>query len=220
MRSTIKKKLSLKLAALGVALSDGMVFGGAAQADLTRSGALSHAATAFGEGDSQARILILWDDEMGELGRTFNDMAQSIAGREKGRLDFVAMVAHDLKSPLVVVGGAAELLENGEVSPEEQTRWLQTIRRNARALERIIADLTDRVQAQTGRLQLRRKVFDLSAMTAEIVQQLRRKQRRAASRFYGRNERFGEWRPRVWNACCSICYRTLASTARPAARSA
>ena len=40
MRSTIKKKLSLKLATLGVALGAGMALGGAAQADLTRSGAV------------------------------------------------------------------------------------------------------------------------------------------------------------------------------------
>lgn len=132
---------------------------------------LSDAATAFGEGDSQARALILWDDEMGKLGRTFNDMAQSITEREKERLDFVSMVAHDLKSPLMVVGGAAELLEKGEVSSAEQTRWLQTIRRKTRSLERIIADLSDRVQAQTGRLQLQCEIFDLTAMTAEIVQQ-------------------------------------------------
>jgi signal transduction histidine kinase len=133
--------------------------------------ALSQSAAAFGAGDSQARTLILWDDEMGQLGRTFNDMAQSIAEREKERLDFVATVAHDLKSPLVVVGGAAELLEKGAASAAEQKRWLQTIRRNARVLERIIADLTDRVQAQTGRLQLHREVFDLAAMSAEIVAQ-------------------------------------------------
>jgi signal transduction histidine kinase len=132
---------------------------------------LSNAASAFGEGDSQARAPILWDDEMGRLGRTFNDMAQSIAEREKERLDFVAMVAHDLKSPLVVVGGAAELLESGVVAPADQKRWLQTIRRSALSLERIIADLTDRVQAQTGRLQLQREVFDLAVMTAEIAEQ-------------------------------------------------
>jgi hypothetical protein len=40
MRNTVKKKLSLKLAALGVALGAGMALGGTAQADLTRSGAV------------------------------------------------------------------------------------------------------------------------------------------------------------------------------------
>lgn len=133
--------------------------------------ALSQAAAAFGEGDSQARAPILWNDEMGQLCRTFNDMAQSIAEREKERLDFVATVAHDLKSPLVAVAGAAELLQERDIAPAEQERWLHMIRRNTRALESIVADLTDRVQAQTGRLQLRRECFDLAAMAADIVEQ-------------------------------------------------
>ncbi len=72
---------------------------------------LDKAAYAFGNGDLQARARVRHDDEMGRLNETFNVMAQAICNREKERLHFVATVAHDLKNPLVVIGGAAHLLE-------------------------------------------------------------------------------------------------------------
>jgi HAMP domain-containing protein len=70
---------------------------------------LTRAAEAFGQGDFSPRVPILHDDELGALARTFNNMAGDIADREKNRLEFVAMVVHDLKNPVLAIEMAARL---------------------------------------------------------------------------------------------------------------
>ena len=134
---------------------------------------LTEAARRFENGDLAARVPVTYPDELGELGATFNDMAGALQVREAEKLRFVASVAHDLKTPLVVVGGAAMLLRErpDRFSVEEQGEWLDRIARNARRMEAMIADLTDSVQGQTGALQLRFAPCDLAALWREAVEE-------------------------------------------------
>ncbi len=133
---------------------------------------LETAARAFGGGNLKARAIVRRPDEMGRLNETFNAMAQALSDREKERLHFVATVAHDLKNPLVVICGAAHLLENKSevLPPEERLRWTKSIARNAHQMENLIGDLTDSVQNETGQLNLHCAPFDLAVLTREVMQ--------------------------------------------------
>lgn len=132
---------------------------------------LESAARRFGNGDLKARARVRRDDEMGLMCDTFNDMAQTICDREKDRLQFVVTVAHDLKNPLVVIGGAAHFMErkDTDMAPEDRQKWLATIRRNATQMENLIADLTDAVQTETGQIKLHRETFDLAALVRHSI---------------------------------------------------
>jgi len=132
---------------------------------------LAEAARSVGAGDLEARATVLHDDEMGEVCRTFNDMTAVLAAREKDRLHFVATVAHDLRNPLVVIGGAAHLMQKKQLSPDEEVTWLGYVVRNVRHLEDIIGDLHEGVQLQTGQLTLRREECDLTALCDEVVRE-------------------------------------------------
>jgi len=127
--------------------------------------ALSRAAKAFGEGDLSVRARLSSRDEIGALGATFDAMAQGIQERENERLRLVAGLAHDLKNPLVVVGGAAHLLRERRdaLSEELQDEWLGKIEKSARRMEELISDLADSVQSQTSTLQLSLGPCDLAA---------------------------------------------------------
>ncbi len=135
--------------------------------------AISGAARRFGQGDLTARVVALHDDELGELANTFNDMASAVQTRESERLRFVAAIAHDLKNPLVVIGGVAYMLRDKphKLSPEEQVEWLGKIARNAKRMEAMIHDLTDAVQAQTGALKLHPGKCDLAQILREGVEE-------------------------------------------------
>jgi signal transduction histidine kinase len=130
---------------------------------------LAHAAESFGDGDLGARAPVLAHDEMNDLCRTFNSMADAILDRESDRLNFVATVAHDLKNPLVIVGGAAHLLKTKEMPPDQQDEWLGRIARNSRQMESIVTGLLDGVQSVTGRLHLEREEVDLSRLCNDVV---------------------------------------------------
>ncbi len=60
---------------------------------------------------------------------------------EKNRKEFTANVSHELKTPLQSIMGSAELIENGLVKPEDMTRFVGHIRREAERLVTLIDDI-------------------------------------------------------------------------------
>jgi signal transduction histidine kinase len=132
--------------------------------------ALSSAADAFGKGDFAARVPVFYEDELGGLARTFNNMANDIAGREKGRLQFVAMVVHDLKNPVLAIEMAARLLHGSTGQEPEFRSYLDSLHEEAQRLRTIVHDLTDDIQVTTGRFSVQKAPVDLCAAVRELVQ--------------------------------------------------
>ncbi|MCL5280444.1 MAG: HAMP domain-containing histidine kinase [Planctomycetes bacterium] len=130
--------------------------------------ALTKAAQSFGQGDFSAKAPVLHDDEMGNLARTFNNMAGDIADREKNRLEFVAMVVHDLKNPVLAIDMAARLLQRADALEEEHRGYLKGIQEETAHLRGIIRDLTDDIQVTNGRFSLHKVEIDLGALVRQF----------------------------------------------------
>lgn len=72
------------------------------------------------------------------------------AAREKD--EFVATLAHELRTPVGAILGWSSLLRTIAKSPEEVDKGLETIERNARQQARLISDLLDMTRAVSGKL--------------------------------------------------------------------
>ena len=110
-----------------------------------------------------------YKDEIGELGRSFNNMIESIKLNEELRVEtetlrktskekeeFAAMISHELKTPLVPIQGYSELLVKGRLGEltEMQKKSAKTIFDNATRLSRLIQDILDVRKMELGRLNL------------------------------------------------------------------
>jgi signal transduction histidine kinase len=131
--------------------------------------AVTGAAASFGQGNFSATAPILYDDELGALARTFNNMAGDIANRENERLRFVAMVVHDLKNPILAIEMAGRMLRRSE-SDEERRSFLEAIGNEVGGLRRIIQDLTDDIQVTSGRFSIQKADMDLGVMVRQFIQ--------------------------------------------------
>lgn len=129
---------------------------------------LSRTVAKFGQGNFTVKAPVIKNDEIGRLCHTFNNMADDIAYREKAQREFVASIVHDLKNPLVFIGGAARILKDDSPEPEQQKFWLERIIRNVKQLENLATDLMDNIQMQTGHLSLQLKTFDLADLIKNI----------------------------------------------------
>lgn len=85
------------------------------------------------------------------------------AGRSKD--EFLALLSHELKTPLNAIVMAAQLLELGDISEDEKRGMLQSILQNARVQNQLIEDLLDITRIVSGKLHLARTVFDLCDVT-------------------------------------------------------
>ena len=96
-------------------------------------------------------------------------IAQDISerkGMEAAQRDFLAMVSHDLRSPLTVIRASAQLLQR---RGEYQETTLATILEYADRMARLIEDLADIVRLEEGHLPLQRESFDLVTLARECA---------------------------------------------------
>jgi PAS domain S-box-containing protein len=89
---------------------------------------------------------------------------------ERLQREFIAMVAHDLKTPLTSIGGYAQLMQRRQTYDQGATT---TILSQTRRLERLLSDLLDAAQVETGRLKLRRARVELAALVRACVEDVR-----------------------------------------------
>jgi two-component system, OmpR family, sensor histidine kinase MtrB len=132
---------------------------------------LSKAALRYGQGDFSARAVIRYHDELGNLGQTFNNMAEDIARRETSRLGFIAALFHDIKNPLVNIGASVNLLRKKRFPQEQLDEWLKRIAQEVHRLEDISQDLTDTVQVESGQLVLQTEEMDMGELVNEICKE-------------------------------------------------
>ena len=110
------------------------------------------------------------DDEIGALAASFNQMAESLEQSEKRRADFIANVAHELKTPMTTISGFADGILDGTIPKEEETKYLTSIRDETRRLSRLVRDMLD-VSSTKSRLSdpKRRTVFDLNELLLQTL---------------------------------------------------
>lgn len=109
-----------------------------------------------------------------QLARQNLDLAA--ANAELRRLDelksnFVAVAAHELRSPLAVIQGYAEMLADGDVGPlnEGQREYLGAIQKSTQRLLHITSSLLDVTRIEAGRMDLLLQPTDLPALVWTAV---------------------------------------------------
>src|SRR5215217_9557715 len=96
-------------------------------------------------------------------------IAQDIGERkriEAAQRDFLAMVSHDLRSPLTVIRASAQLLQR---RGEYREATVETILDYADRMARLIDDLADIVRLEEGHLPLQRESLDLVVLARECA---------------------------------------------------
>lgn len=121
------------------------------------------AARALAEGDLNQRAPETGGDEIAELGRRFNHMAERIQVLVEGlqrsenlRRELMASISHELRTPITSILGFAEALRDGVVKdPAQQQRYYQIIARDAARLSRQVQDLFDFTKMEAGQLEFK-----------------------------------------------------------------
>ncbi len=110
-----------------------------------------------------------YDDEIGELADTINDMSNKISQSERMQSEFVSSVSHELRTPLTAITGWGETLIEGDMNPEETKRGITIILREARRLTSMVEELLEFTRIQDGRFTLSVRQCDLRADFEDMI---------------------------------------------------
>ena len=111
-----------------------------------------------------------YDDEIGALTDTINDMSLKINQSEKMKNEFISSVSHELRTPLTAINGWAETIMNGEVRDAgDVKKGMGIIVSEARRLTNMVEELLEFSRIEDGRFTLSVEPLDLKAELEDAV---------------------------------------------------
>ena len=131
---------------------------------------ISATAKRIASGSYGVQIKTKYNDEIGELADTINEMSTQIGQTEKVQSEFISSVSHELRTPLTAISGWSETLLSAEQMNEEDTRrGILIISREAKRLTGMVEELLEFTRIQDGRLTLNMQSCDLRAEFEDTV---------------------------------------------------
>lgn len=164
----------LGLLATGVVAAALLIFGPTHR----RLRSLEQAASALGAGRTDVRAHEAGGDEVSQLARAFNRMAddlharaEALAASDRARRQLLADVSHELMTPLTAIRGYVQTLSMPEVPLDEATRarYLAVADKETHKLEAIIGDLLDLARLEGGGEVLQRESVPVPELFQRVV---------------------------------------------------
>lgn len=137
---------------------------------------------AFGQGELEVRAPVERADELGELARAFNRMAEAIVAMRaelerasRAKSEFITLMGHELRTPLNVLLGYIELLLSGVGGKltEEQRSYLVAAMRSGEHLQALLENVLRYAKLELGVERLHTEGVELLPLLEETVEGLR-----------------------------------------------
>lgn len=142
---------------------------GALSRPLSRLGAAT-AHVAGGNFEAPPDLPYERDDEIGDLSRAFGAMTEQLAELDRLKAEFVSLATHELKTPINVIGGYAELLDEGlygDLQPRQRD-VVGLIQEQTRSLTRLVNQLLDLSRFEAGGLPIEARATDMAQLLADV----------------------------------------------------
>lgn len=115
------------------------------------------------------QITAQYNDEIGELSSTLNEMSVELSRVEKAKNDFISSVSHELRTPLTAIAGWTDTIENCLDDPALASQGLDIIKKETRRLSQMVEELLDFSRIESGGLRLQTEPFDLRGELYDAV---------------------------------------------------
>jgi two-component system OmpR family sensor kinase len=131
---------------------------------------ITETARLIADGSYGVQIEKKYDDEIGELTDTINDMSMKIKQSEKTQSEFISSVSHELRTPLTAITGWAETIQSGELRDAADVRkGMDIIVSEAKRLTNMVEELLEFSRMEDGRFTLSVEPLDLKAELEDAV---------------------------------------------------
>ncbi len=122
-------------------------------------------------GDYSGRVPVRSQDEIGQLGLAFNQMAANLEKIEQLRKTMIIDVAHELRTPLTNITGYLEALSDGVVHPSRET--FQSLQEESGRLAELVEGILRLARADAAQTDLRKEEVHLGDLIIQVLEPFR-----------------------------------------------
>jgi signal transduction histidine kinase len=134
--------------------------------------ALEEATREIAQGNLDFKLPVRGNDQLASLTRSFNTMQEKLKEEYSRRSRLIMGVSHDLKTPLSLIEGYIDAIEDGYADdPEKLSRYISIIKEKTGLLESRILSLINFVKLETGEWRSNYQDIPMAGFIASFVKQ-------------------------------------------------
>lgn len=135
-------------------------------------GALNRVAQKISHLDFSEKSEIRTSDELKDLSKSINIMAENISSSIEGLNTFVSNASHELKTPIAVINANAQLLVSEKIAEEtERKKYIKVILNESRYMDTLVKDLLLMSKLSTSEIKLNKEEFNVYEVLKESIEQ-------------------------------------------------
>jgi PAS domain S-box-containing protein len=116
---------------------------------------------------------VLMEEERDSLLTSERAARERAEAASRAKDEFVAMISHEIRSPLNAILGWAQMLRQGTLDQAAMSNALESIERNARAQAQLVSDLLDISRVITGKLRINARPVDITNSLESALESVR-----------------------------------------------
>ena len=163
-QSQVNTSLIISLAAVVFAALIAMIL---AKQFLSPIKQLVAATRKLSNGELDTRIAVKSNDEFGQLTKDFNGLAETLADQERARHQWLADISHELRTPVAVLRGEIEALQDGIRKTSPQT--LASLHSEVLRINALIEDLYQLSLSDIGALDYHKSRINLVDVVESVI---------------------------------------------------
>lgn len=121
------------------------------------------------DGSYGVQIKNKYNDEIGDMVHSINEMSMKIAQTEKIQTEFISSISHELRTPLTAITGWGETLVYNTQLDVETKRGIAIMLKEARRLTKMVEELLEFTRMQDGRFTLNIEQIDVAAELEDSI---------------------------------------------------
>ena len=130
---------------------------------------ITEKAKRIANGSYGIQIVTKYDDEIGELAQTINELSVKINQNEKMQTEFISSLSHELRTPLTAITGWSETLLADDTLDDQTRRGMKIILGETKRLTEMVVELLDFTKIQDGRFTLNVETTDIRSEFEDTV---------------------------------------------------
>lgn len=128
--------------------------------------------TAIANGDLKKRINIKYKNELSELAKSINIMANRLQEEEHKKNEFITNISHDLRTPLTTILGYIKMIEESKYeNKEELNRYIHIINKKGMYLKSLLDDFFTYSKLNSNDIKVKYSNVDCNLFLQQIIEE-------------------------------------------------